>query len=529
MRLQNGIRKLCMGIAGVIVFGLAAGGSISAVYANGNSRAGEVPINESTFPDPVLRQWVLNTYDKDHDSNLSATERATVEKITTISTFTQSSQGMSVKDWAGIEYFTGITEFSLINYSVTCEAVTIDLSSNTKLERIEVSGARNLTTLNVAGLTSLKSISCSSTSIDELNISGMSQLENLLCSYTYIKKLDLTGLSSLKNLTCSRAAIEELKVNGAEALETLICDYTSISELDLSGLTRLKNVDCANTSIKKLDISDAVLLEILDCSDCLISELNVGSLTKLYMIECRNNELTGLDVSGLTGLLVLNCEGNQLTSLDLSHNASINLKMSSFSDQELLAPLYYDGDCYYVDLTVFSDFDKTCFEALDSIGSPYEYNNSSGRMESQAALQVGDKLYYNYNTGTTAKMQVIVGISEMIDLTPPTTEATTQAPATITTEAPVTTEKPVETSAPTEATTESEGTTEQLTTETGQSSETEGTTGTSAGTSGNSTTAASTNVQKQNTPKTGDSVLLIWIGTLGVFAMISFLVTGRKQ
>lgn len=487
---RNIIKSMfCMGITGVTVLSMITGDvTTKETYADTRDTQ-EISIDETTFPDPVFRQWVLDTYDTDSNSELSATERLQVESTGNINAFSNSNM---VKDWAGIEYFTGLTDFHVPGNN--SQMTTLDLSKNQNLTTILINGSSNLTTLNVSGLSSLKTLECAFASISELDISSLSNLERLACPNTSVKELDVNGLSNLQVLVCYDTPIKELNVSGLNNLVAIMCSNTSVAELDLTGLNNLQGLICANTPI---------------------SELNVSGLSNLTQIECNNTLITELDLTNLTKLTTLSCNNCQLTALDLSHNSlCTNLNISN---QRVSAPLYYDGDNYYVDATEFSNLDKTKVEAISNLGSSYNYNSSKGWLECQGALNPGDELYYTYDTGTSVKMQVVVEISKVVDLTASDTEATTEAPTTtetstattetttVTTENTVSTSEEATTAAPTELP--------------------------AASTNASNETAedSANNVQKQNTPRTGDAAILIWISILGIFAAASFILTGRKK
>lgn len=491
MVFRNIKHMFCMGLTGVMVLGmLLCGETAPKVFGDVSARQ-DVVIDENTFPDSTFRQWILDVYDTDGDSRLSPTELAQLEMTGNMNAFSASDRN-AVRDWTGIEYFTGITEFSLVGGIPQAE--TLDLRKNANLEILMLNGARNLTALEVSGLANLKTLECAAASIRELDLSGLGNLQRLACPETSLERLDVSGLNSLQLLICYNTHIQELDVSRLSNLIAIMCYDTPITELNVSGLNNLTHINCNNTSV---------------------TELNVTGLSHLNKLECRNTPITVLDVSGLTALTELDCAGCQLTALDLSHNNMLGTSLS-VSGQRVPAPLYYDGSSYYVDVTEFPDMDKTRIETVGSLGSPYSYDSSQGKMECQGALNPGDELYYNYDTGISTKMQVIIEISEVIDLTASTTEGTTEAPSTSVTESDSSTETETEAS-----TTETISTV--TTTELPESSASTLDSAVSAtGTGGN-------NVQKQDTPKTGDVAIIVWIGMLGIFAVVSFMITSRKK
>lgn len=98
---------------------------LSAVVAFGSD---SVAINETNFPDANFREFVKD-YDLDGNGSLSAEERNTVTIMTV-------SDDYEIKTLKGIEYFSNIK---------------ILRCSNIKLEELNVSALKDLTTLTCMG------------------------------------------------------------------------------------------------------------------------------------------------------------------------------------------------------------------------------------------------------------------------------------------------------------------------------------------------------------------------------------------
>lgn len=130
--------------------------------ASASARAEETPdtvsisIDEASFPDPIFRQYILDSFDTNHDGKLSGTESAAVTVILV-------PEDSSVTDIHGIENFRELKSLTAKNNQIQA----VDLSENRKLEYLDFSGSqiasldlsknRKLTQVNLTGdpLTSL--------------------------------------------------------------------------------------------------------------------------------------------------------------------------------------------------------------------------------------------------------------------------------------------------------------------------------------------------------------------------------------
>ena len=98
-----------------------------------------LPIEATNFPDATFRTHVAN-YDIHQDGYLSRYERSLVTSMDV------SNQGIA--DMTGIGYFTKLTTF---NCSGNADLVSLDLSANTELERLNIDGCTSLTSLKAFG------------------------------------------------------------------------------------------------------------------------------------------------------------------------------------------------------------------------------------------------------------------------------------------------------------------------------------------------------------------------------------------
>ncbi len=123
-----------------------------------------VPINPTSFPDSVFRNYISTNFDTDHNTYLSASEISSVTKIVV--------ERMGISDLTGINYFTS-------------------------LEQLFCYG-NQLSSLDVSRCASLKWLSCSNNQITSLNISGCVLLTNLYCHENRLSSVNISNQAFIR-------------------------------------------------------------------------------------------------------------------------------------------------------------------------------------------------------------------------------------------------------------------------------------------------------------------------------------------
>ena len=206
-----------------------------------------------------------------------------------------------------------ITELNLPNKNLTG---TLNVSGLSSLRTLNCSN-NQLGTLDVSGLSSLTYLSCPNNKLGRLDVSSLSSLTRLNCYDNQLVTLNVSGLSRLTTLNCFTNQLETLDVSNT-ALALLNCYNNKLGRLDVSGLSRLTRLYCYTNQLETLDVSGLSRLTTLNCSDNQLGTLNVSGLSSLTTLDCYNNKLGRLDVSGLASLTELSCDTNQLGTLDVS-------------------------------------------------------------------------------------------------------------------------------------------------------------------------------------------------------------------
>ena len=227
----------------IVVFLLAcmiAAGSVSAGMA-------AVEVNEANFPDSTFRQYIIDKFDVNKDNILSNNEILAAKEINLYGSNTLGN----IESFQGIKYLTSLETLNLgetygygyVHYGYYTE---LDLSGLTSLKTVSCSGVyyRNapLTTLNVSGCTSLQSLGCSNQSITSLNISGCTSLQALYCGKNKLtERVCIAGNIILRRQCTHRSRPQFMSGSYRNRVLQQQADFPQRQELSESAiLTRLQ-------------------------------------------------------------------------------------------------------------------------------------------------------------------------------------------------------------------------------------------------------------------------------------------------
>jgi Leucine-rich repeat (LRR) protein len=172
------------------------------------------------------------------------------------------------------------------------------------LNRIDVSGVRNLRVLNVsdnkitridglADCPDLKDLRCFVNQLTELNVKGNPRLERLQFHTNKITEIDLSENRNINYLSCAGNPITELNIGHLRNLSILIFNNTAVSEMDFSNMPQLRQVYCNNTAMKSIDLSANPNVLYLDC-------FSIPSLQTINISDCQQLTLLGLTDDALS-------------------------------------------------------------------------------------------------------------------------------------------------------------------------------------------------------------------------------------
>jgi Leucine-rich repeat (LRR) protein len=231
----------------------ADGYSLTFTYQNKDSYSGstqlvfgqtytDIPIDETTFPDSVWRNYVSTNFDTDSDGNLSIQEVYAVTDI--------DVKDMGISDLTGIAYFINLTTLDCYNNNIS----NLNVRNNFALTTLDC-GNNQLTTLNVSKNTELYILACRRNQLTSLDISKNTKLGSLDCGYNQISKLDISNQTELMELVCHDNNIKALDISKNTDLMLIACGQNPISSLDFSHNTELAILSCASNQLATLDLS----------------------------------------------------------------------------------------------------------------------------------------------------------------------------------------------------------------------------------------------------------------------------------
>lgn len=268
-----------------------------------------VEINETTFPDARLRANVAAKADTDHDGKLKQLEIAAVKKFSWYpfknsddydeeneTEKEQYTQNDFVVDLKGMEYFTSLTELTLL-FNGGVDQTVGQKAHLTKVKNFDC----------VYSLNSLKKLSIYNADLTSISTDKFSSLE----------KLSLYELDQIKTLKVNSKTIKSLWVEDSALLKTL----------DLTKASVLKTLVVeSNDSLNKISFAkkNPTITKLQYRGNKKIKKLNLNALVKLKTLSLSKSNITALSVDKCKKLSVLTLEQmTKLKTLDLRKNKKL--------------------------------------------------------------------------------------------------------------------------------------------------------------------------------------------------------------
>ena len=204
---------------------------------------GDVPIDETNFPDAVFRdrvKWKI----ADGSDTLTEQQRNQLQELIL-------PQG--IKDLKGIEYFENLEKLE----GATVGLKYLDVTKNKKLKYLDVN-TNQLEYLKVTENTELEYLHCGSNHLTELDVTYNRKLSKLWCYNNQFKELDVSKNSDLVWLGCGSNSLTELDVSRNPKLEMLLCANNQLTELNLSKNTALTELDCSGNHLTSLELTSYI-------------------------------------------------------------------------------------------------------------------------------------------------------------------------------------------------------------------------------------------------------------------------------
>lgn len=307
---------------------------------------------------------------------------------------------------------TGLTELHYVKITNLDKLETIDVSTNTSLDKFFMYYSYAITTLDLSNNTSITGVILYDLpNISEVSIkNGLNDyyLESLLnpnltcievsdadyvnenwsrtkidgtlrfdeylefkndCNEepvetTYIS--DTNFESYLESIGVGNGVVGDNKVSTTliSELTTLDVSYQSISDMDgLEFFTSLTTLNCSGNELSSLIVSELIHLTNLDCSYNDITALSIVNNGALTHLNCSANQISELNTLSNPLLEVLNCEVNNIEYLNLVNNE--NLTVLYCNDNDLQGLSLRNGNNTQIsneNFSAFSNPNLTCVE-----------------------------------------------------------------------------------------------------------------------------------------------------------------------
>lgn len=256
-----------------------------------------IAIDETNFPDPAFRNYLIETYDFAKDGILTDEEIKNTKRL---------FLGIdSIKSLKGIEYFTDLKKlFCFFN-----EITELDMSRNTKLTYLD----------------------CSNCKITKLNIANNVLLDTLYCENNELTELDISNNTELVYLDCYDNKLTQLDVSKNTALAQLDFERNQIASIDLRQNAELKELYCSGNEFTSIDLSNN---------------------PKLTLLHFYDNKISGQEMDNIINCLPQNTSGKEYEFAVYSINGEREDKnVCTKSQVEAVkakgwTPLYFDFDEY---------------------------------------------------------------------------------------------------------------------------------------------------------------------------------------
>ena len=305
------------------------------------SAKASVVINATNFPDPVLREALVDCGIDDGDGFLTDEE---------IENATDYIHLEGCKNLKGLEILKNLTFIDLNGSEESYSSITsIDLSKFPKLERLDIHDYA-ITSIDATYSTMLGSVEivrCREfTSIkvdskrDDLgvflnNLPKLTSMENCVFNHvngveffkTGIQDIDMSNHPTLSWLWVKGDTEEfggdyelnSINVSGCNNLWDLALDRVKLQSVHLNSLPNFYAIALYNCHTTDLSVENMPNLGDITCSDCEIQNLTIKGCPVLNGIGCADNSIRNLIIDDSPKLYSLHVENNLLMWLDMSN------------------------------------------------------------------------------------------------------------------------------------------------------------------------------------------------------------------
>lgn len=272
-----------------------------------------IPLDEETFPDTMVRNYLSHYYDADGSGALDNGEAEEIYELGVPSLYEDNSYE---KERA--ENFPAPTTLQGLELLPSLTAINVDAS--------------NLGAISLDGFDSLLTFRASATSADvpaitSIDTSGCPSLKALHLTGGCFTSLDLSSNTELTDFSYYEfnylpQRLESLVIPSSLVRTSLI--NVQVPNLDFSQCAELEQLVLTDVTASSINLPDADNLSTLYISDSNLSTLDLKSQSSLVGLYINAPQVSELDLSSQNNLKYLNIKYTSVSQIDLQGSAYVN-------------------------------------------------------------------------------------------------------------------------------------------------------------------------------------------------------------
>lgn len=179
--------------------------------------------------DLKFREHLIRKFDANQDHKLAKDEAMLITEVTVSS---------DVKSVQGIEYLENLEKY----YENGGDMVSLDLSKNSKLQKVDCMNMRQLSNLQIP-----------------------QNIETIVMTRTGLKKLKLKDMPFLSGLYCIESKLETLETGNCPCVTIINLSNNELTDIDFSKFPSVEEIVCSYNNLTTIDVSKNAVLESLRC------------------------------------------------------------------------------------------------------------------------------------------------------------------------------------------------------------------------------------------------------------------------
>lgn len=301
----------------LLLFGLSIG--TSACSTSGSSEYVSIALDETVFPDEMLRTYLSQYFDSNHNGALDEGEAEEIRELGCYTLYDEGTSGYErAKDFPALTSLQGLEklpELSALRFSIE-NMTSVELPFMERLLTIQLDGnadegGRCLQGLDVSKCTMLQAIHIDNTGVLEIDLSGNRALTDIwvdemraLSSYEddglYKQRIVLpdnpTRIQRLTLMYSGLYAIETIDLSGCDELESLIV-YGCTSNIFLPRTDTLTCLLIGSHMLPAIDLTGTPSIQDLSLSGNMLTEVDLSNQKNLQYVSLLGTDVSSVDLS----------------------------------------------------------------------------------------------------------------------------------------------------------------------------------------------------------------------------------------